>query len=89
MAAGERRFGAIMFTDLVGCFAFTSRDEGRPLKMPEENRTFIQAAFQKHGDAVVKAVGDGFLLDPKGLPYLARYRSDLRWSAIDSELGPS
>jgi hypothetical protein len=57
--------------------------------MPEENRAFIQVAFQKHGNVDVESVGDGFLLYLKGFPYLARYRSDPRWSAIDSELGPS
>jgi class 3 adenylate cyclase len=89
LAAGERRLGAKMFTDLVGYSAFTSRDEGRALKLLEENRTFLLAAFQKHGDVVVKAIGDGFLPYLRGFPCLARYRSGPRWSAIDSELGPS
>jgi hypothetical protein len=89
LTAGERRLGAIMFTGLVGYYSFTSPYEARSLKMPEENRAFIQVAFQKHGNVDVESVGDGFLLYLKGFPYLARYRSDPRWSAIDSELGPS
>jgi len=89
LAAGERRLGAKIPTDLFSYSAFTSRDEGRPLKLLEENRTFLQTTFQKHCDAVVKPVGDGFLPYLRGFPYLARYRSGPRWSPIDGELGPS
>ncbi len=89
LAAGERRLGAKMFTDLFSYSAFTSRDEGRPLNLLEENRTFLQATFQKHGDVVLKPIGDGFLPYLRGFPYLARYRSGPRWSAIVSGLGLS
>jgi hypothetical protein len=78
-----------MFTGIVRYSAFTSRDEGRAFKLLEGNRTFLQAAFQIRGDVAFKAIGDGCLPYLKGFPYLARYRSGPRWSAIDSEPGPA
>ncbi len=86
LAAGERRLGAKMYTDLFSYSAFTSRDEGRVLQLLEENRTFLQATFQKHGDVVLKPIEDGFLPCLRGFPYLARYRSGPRRSAIVSGL---
>ena len=63
MEAGERRLGAVMFTDLVGYSAITSRDEGRALKLLEEHRVVLKAIFQRHGGVVVKTIGDGFLVE--------------------------
>ena len=63
MSAGERRLGAIMFTDLVGYSAITSADEGAALKLLEEHRAVLQRAFRRHGGVVVKTMGDGLLVE--------------------------
>jgi TolB-like protein/Tfp pilus assembly protein PilF len=62
-ASGERRLGAIMFTDVVGYSSISSLDEGRALKMLEGHRKLMQAVFPKYGGRVVKTTGDGFLVE--------------------------
>ncbi len=63
MPSGERRLGAIMFTDLVGYSSITSLDEGQALKLLEAHRGLLQPIFGKHGGTVVKTIGDGFLVE--------------------------
>ena len=63
MPEGERRLGAIMFTDLVGYSSMTSLNEGFALKLLEDHRSLLQPIFGKHGGTVVKTVGDGFLVE--------------------------
>ncbi len=60
---GERRLGAIMFTDLVGYSSMTSVDERRALRLLEEHRGLLQGAFDSHRGRVVKTMGDGFLVE--------------------------
>jgi adenylate cyclase len=61
--AGERRLGAIMFTDLVGYSSMTSLDERRALRLLEEHRGLLQRAFESRRGRVVKTMGDGFLVE--------------------------
>ncbi len=63
MPEGERRLGAIMFTDLVGYSSMTSLNEGFALKLLEDHRSLLQPIFGKHGGTVVKTMGDGFLVE--------------------------
>jgi adenylate cyclase len=60
---GERRLGAIMFTDVVGYSAITSQDEGRALRLLDEHRKILQVVFPKYGGTVVKTMGDGYLVE--------------------------
>jgi adenylate cyclase len=60
---GQRRLGAIMFTDIVGYSAITSTDEGRALKLLEEHRGLLGGVFDRHAGVVVKTMGDGFLVE--------------------------
>jgi TolB-like protein/Flp pilus assembly protein TadD len=60
---GERRLGAIMFTDLVGYSSMTSRDEKRALAVLQKHREILQATFNEHGGHIVKTMGDGFLVE--------------------------
>ncbi|QQG48180.1 MAG: tetratricopeptide repeat protein [archaeon] len=61
--AGERRLGAIMFTDVVGYSSITSVDERRALRLLDEHRGVLSSVFQKYGGRVVKTIGDGFLVE--------------------------
>jgi TolB-like protein/tetratricopeptide (TPR) repeat protein len=60
---GERRLGAIMFTDVVGYSSAASLDEERALMMLEEHRKLLQEVFPNYGGRVVKSTGDGFLVE--------------------------
>jgi adenylate cyclase len=62
-AVGERRLGAIMFTDVVGYSAISSLNEGRALKLLEEHRGLLGSVFAKFNGRVVKTMGDGFLVE--------------------------
>jgi adenylate cyclase len=61
--AGERRLGAIMFTDVVGFSSISSLDEAKALRLLEEHRKVMQSVFPKYGGTVVKTMGDGFLVE--------------------------
>ncbi|MFI5404558.1 MAG: adenylate/guanylate cyclase domain-containing protein [Candidatus Gagatemarchaeaceae archaeon] len=60
---GERRLGAIMFTDVVGYSAMASRDEKRALQLVGEHSGLLQPLFSRHNGRVVKSTGDGFLVE--------------------------
>jgi class 3 adenylate cyclase len=63
LESGERRLGAIMFTDLVGYSAITSQDERRGLRLLEEHGAVLRKVFQRHGGVMVKSMGDGLLVE--------------------------
>lgn len=60
---GERRLGAIMFTDLVGYSSITELDENRALRLLDEHRLILQSVFPKFEGRIVKTMGDAFLVE--------------------------
>ena len=63
MSKEERRLGAIMFTDVVGYTAMSSRDEGAALELLRRYRALLNSVFPKFEGRVVKTMGDGFLVE--------------------------
>jgi adenylate cyclase len=63
LSQGERRLGAIMFTDVVGFTSMSARDEARALDLLEKYRSMLESVFPKYGGRVVKTMGDGFLVE--------------------------
>ncbi|HLQ06279.1 MAG TPA: FimV/HubP family polar landmark protein [Nitrososphaerales archaeon] len=60
---GERRLGAIMFTDVVGYTSISSRDESAALELLKTYRKLLMSVFPKYEGRVVKTMGDGFLIE--------------------------
>ncbi|MDA4120662.1 MAG: adenylate/guanylate cyclase domain-containing protein, partial [Thaumarchaeota archaeon] len=60
---GERRLGAIMFTDVVGYTSISSRDESTALEILKTYRNLLMSVFPKYEGRVVKTMGDGFLIE--------------------------
>ena len=60
---GERRLGAIMFTDIVGYSSMTSANEGKGLRLLEEHRRTIRPVIRKFHGIEVKTIGDAFLVE--------------------------
>jgi TolB-like protein/Flp pilus assembly protein TadD len=60
---GTRRLGAIMFTDIVGYSAASSKDEAKALRMLRDHRKMLEGVFPKFGGTVVKTMGDGYLVE--------------------------
>ncbi|MBI3796376.1 MAG: adenylate/guanylate cyclase domain-containing protein, partial [Deltaproteobacteria bacterium] len=61
--AETRRLAAIMFTDIVGFSRQMGTDEARMLRLLEIHNQLIQQAVTDHHGAVIKTVGDAFLVD--------------------------
>jgi adenylate cyclase len=61
--AETRRLAAIMFTDMVGFSRQMGSDETRTLRLLKVHNQIIQQAVAEHYGAVIKTVGDGFLVD--------------------------
>jgi adenylate cyclase len=61
--AETRRLAAIMFTDIVGFSRQMGSDEARMLRLLEIHNRIIQQAVSVHHGAVIKTVGDAFLVD--------------------------
>ncbi len=59
----SRRLAAIMFTDIVGFSRQMGTDEARTLRLLETHNHIIQQAVAEHHGAVIKTVGDAFLVD--------------------------
>ena len=60
---GERRLGAVMFTDVVGYSSLTSADEARALRLLEDHRTALRPVIGRHHGTEVKTIGDAFLVE--------------------------
>jgi TolB-like protein/class 3 adenylate cyclase/cytochrome c-type biogenesis protein CcmH/NrfG len=58
-----RRLAAIMFTDIVGFSRQMGSNEARTLRLLETHNRIIQQAVAAHHGAVIKTVGDAFLVD--------------------------
>jgi TolB-like protein/class 3 adenylate cyclase/Flp pilus assembly protein TadD len=61
--AEQRRLAAIMFTDMVGFSRQMGSDEARMLRLLDVHNQLIQQAVTQHHGAVIKTVGDAFLVD--------------------------
>ena len=58
-----RKLAAIMFTDIVGFSRQMGADETRMLRRLDVHNQIIQQAVVAHHGAVIKTVGDAFLVD--------------------------
>src|SRR5712692_1831749 len=58
-----RRLAAIMFTDMVGFSRQMGSNEARMLRLLDVHNQLIQQAVAVHHGAVIKTVGDAFLVD--------------------------
>ncbi|MBI3757040.1 MAG: tetratricopeptide repeat protein [Deltaproteobacteria bacterium] len=61
--AETRRLAAIMFTDIVGFSRQMGADEARTLRLLDTHNRVIQQAVATHHGAVIKIMGDAFLVD--------------------------
>src|SRR5712691_425383 len=61
--AETRRLAAIMFTDIVGFSRQMGADETRMLRLLDVHNQLIKQAVAAHHGAVIKTVGDAFLVD--------------------------
>src|SRR3989442_211995 len=61
--ASTRKLAAIMFTDMVGFSRQMGADEARMLRLLEVHNRTIQQAVTEHHGAVIKTIGDAFLVD--------------------------
>jgi adenylate cyclase len=61
--AETRKLAAIMFTDIVGFSRQMGVDEPRTLRLLDVHNQLIQQAVVEHHGAVIKTVGDAFLVD--------------------------
>lgn len=59
----ERRLSAILITDIVGYTLLGQTNEDLSLKLLEEHDALVRPLFVSHGGRVVKAMGDGFLVE--------------------------
>jgi len=61
--AETRKLAAIMFTDMVGFSRQMGADEARMLRLLDVHNQIIQQAVAVHHGAVIKTIGDAFLVD--------------------------
>jgi adenylate cyclase len=59
----QRRLAAIMFTDIAGFSRQMGADESRTLRLLALHNQIIQQAATAHHGAVIKTIGDAFLVD--------------------------
>ena len=58
-----RKLAAIMFTDIVGFSRQMGADEARTLRLLTLHNHIIHQAATAHNGAVIKTIGDAFLVD--------------------------
>lgn len=63
MPEEERRLSAILITDIVGYTLLGQTNEDLSLQLLEEHDALLRPLFASHGGRVVKAMGDGFLVE--------------------------
>jgi adenylate cyclase len=70
-----RRLAAILAADVVGFSAMMEKDEEGTLKLLKTTqRDFIEPPVREHHGRIVKTTGDGFLIEPFGVPWRSRRR---------------
>jgi adenylate cyclase len=75
MAQAEtRRLAAIMFTDMVGFSRQMGASEARMPRLLETHNQLIQQAVAEHQGAVIKTVGDAFLVDFPSVVHAVRWQ---------------
>ncbi len=65
MSEEQRRFAAIMFSDIVGFTAMTQKNESISLQLLQAHNELLRPAFARHLGQEVKTIGDAFLVEFK------------------------
>jgi TolB-like protein/class 3 adenylate cyclase/Flp pilus assembly protein TadD len=63
MTPGDRRLGAIVFTDIVGYSALVHRDEALGRRLLDRQREVVRRIVPQHGGREIETAGDSFLLE--------------------------
>jgi TolB-like protein len=58
----ERKLAAIMFTDIAGYTALSSKDENKALQLLNEQKQILPPLFEKFKGTLHKEIGDGLLI---------------------------
>jgi len=63
MSEEQRKFAAIMLTDIVGYTAMTQKNESLSLQLLQAHNELLRPAFARHFGREVKTIGDAFLVE--------------------------
>jgi adenylate cyclase len=88
MSDGERRLGAIMFTDVVGYSAITSQDEKKALRVLRDLGELLQSVFPNYGGKVIKNTGDGYMVEFASAVQAVNCAVDIQRRMSEFDSGP-
>jgi adenylate cyclase len=74
----NRRLAAIMFTDIVGFSRHMGVDEARTLRLLDVHNHLMQQTVAAHHGAVIKTVGDAFLVDFPSVVHAVQCAQDIQ-----------